>query len=61
MGIGIEAEHGCTEGLEKTTTLRVSTDDIDSNSTLKAYDVFAVDNDKNETTLIGEKNWLTQI
>ncbi len=53
LGIGIESEYGCTEGLDKTTTLTVFSEAIDTNSTLKSYDVFAVDAENNETTLIG--------
>ena len=54
LGIGIEAEYGCTEGLVKTTILKVSSDVIETNSTLKSFNVFDVDDENNETTLIGK-------
>ena len=54
LGIGIEAEYGCTEGLQRTTTIKVANDVIEGNSTLKSYVVFAVDSETNETTLIGK-------
>ena len=56
LGIGIEAEWSCTEGLEKTVTLKVANEDIPGNSTLSSYVVNEVDSETNETTLIGNPN-----
>jgi hypothetical protein len=56
LGIGIESEWSCNEGLEKTVTLTVDTDEIEGNSTLQSYSTFAVDSETNETILIGKNN-----
>lgn len=52
LGIGIESEWSCTEGLEKTVTLKVASEEIQGNSTLSSYVVYEVDSETNETTLI---------
>jgi hypothetical protein len=61
LGIGIDSEWGCTEGLVKTSTLKADSDVIAGNATLSRLTVFAVDAETNETTLIGERSGLGQV
>lgn len=52
LGIGIDAEWGCTEKLNETSTLKVSNEFIEGNSTFKNLHLFAVDQENNVTTFI---------
>lgn len=52
LGIGIDAEWSCTEGLQATQTVRASNEDLERNETLRGYFVSSVDSE-NVSTLVG--------